>query len=328
MFSQTAQKLLHFLSDYACHGGTTLADSLGITRQAVWKAIQELNTLGVPIHTIGKKGYQLQKGFECLSASVIENGLSNALKACSPVIRVVDEVSSTNDVVHQLPLSPDSITVLMAEKQTQGRGRLERVWHSPFAANLNLSAKMILPHYQLSVCSALSPLIGVMVAKALRQFGIAATVKWPNDVWYQNQKLVGILIELSREAEGQVVVVIGIGINMADIERPLNQAYTSCEKILGHLISRNLLASKLIEQLAMLRKAETLSHHQLPQIWSSYSALYGQKVILRHSEIIAEGIECGIQQDGALCIETADGIQKAYSIGELSLRPAVLGGHE
>ena len=330
ILSKLAHSVLLQLMDYCCHKGQALADQFSVTRQAIWKVINELQALSVPITSNGHQGYLLKKGWVFLNLDKIQQHLSKDVQAYCQNITIHLTTNSTNEDAKKSAMQA-KMAVVVSEHQKQGRGRSGKTWLSPFAANLYFSAKCIFSPKSLQHLMALSPYTGILLADILRDFGINAKVKWPNDIWVNEQKLAGILIEIEKEAEASFFVTIGIGINILDLDLHklgqdnqviINQdQYTSCEKILDKIIDRNLLTAFIINKLSLLmQQFENNSVENLSDIWANYSALFQQNVRLFSDAQEIIGKEVGIQKDGALLIQLEDKIIPQY-MGELSLRP-------
>ncbi len=333
--SPLASQLLLILSDGALHKGQNLADHLGVTRQGVWKAIKELkDDTGLSIGTIGKSGYQLETPFIPLNDQVIRTTLAQDLQEYFTSCRVLQITESTNDDAKDL--SNDGVGAVFAEMQTNGRGRSGKRWHAPFGSSLITSFKLPFKNQTMANLTALSPSIGILIADVLAGYDIAAKVKWPNDIWVDQHKIAGILIEVTAEIEGIINIVIGIGINTARCDRSaVEQKHTDCESLITYSqydakpFDRNILAVQILNKLIPLyRRIEASGVPEIAHIWPYYSALIDQRVRLFSSHFEKYGIERGINEQGALLIELESsnddsvvGEIKPFFAGELSLRP-------
>lgn len=333
--SPLASQLLLILSDGALHKGQNLANCLNVTRQGVWKAIQELKELtGLSIGTVGKSGYQLETPFIPLNDQLIRASVAQDLQEYFTSCKILQITDSTNDDAKDL--SNDGVGAVFAEMQTKGRGRSGKHWHAPFGSSLITSFKLPFRHQTMANLTALSPSIGILIADVLAGYDIPAKVKWPNDIWVDQQKIAGILIEVTAEIEGIINIVIGIGINTARCDRSIvEQKYTDCESLITYGQSeakpfdRNILAVQILNKLIPLYlRIEASGVPDIMHIWPYYSALIDQRVRLFSSHFEKHGIERGINEQGALLIEL-DSLQddsdageiKPFFAGELSLRP-------
>lgn len=214
--------------------------------------------------------------------------------------------------------------VCLAEQQTAGRGRQGRNWLTPFGASLACSLLWRFAVHPAAL-SGLSLATGIAVARALRNVGITEVgLKWPNDVWWQERKLGGILLE-SGGASGDFYVVAGIGINVALPRQEaavIDQPWVDVQEILaGASISRNALAAKLIsELLETFLRFEQGGFADLAAEWARFDQVKGRRVSLHLPNATVTGVARGVDATGALLLETARGEVKPYIGGEISLR--------
>ncbi|GGZ97827.1 biotin--[acetyl-CoA-carboxylase] ligase [Ignatzschineria ureiclastica] len=223
------------------------------------------------------------------------------------------------------------IAIAVAEMQQSGRGRREKQWISPLAVNLYFSLRVQFPLTAIDLLPSLSVRVGIILLDTLRNMGLKdIKLKWPNDIWYQSRKLAGILVETKITAQG-IVVVIGIGVNnhqpltksIQGSQKGLNNNPIACEEIVGEPIDRNILVAALTTALYRLWQ-EVVNPDRNPvditQIWPDKSYFYGQDIaIWRGDELYRKGREMGIDQDGALLVQTEEGLQRITS-SEYSLR--------
>jgi BirA family biotin operon repressor/biotin-[acetyl-CoA-carboxylase] ligase len=302
------------------YSGETLGEQLGISRAAVSNHIKCLNELGLDIYSVSGKGYKLAKPLIVLNKNTIVSQLHQSARDKLIVLNVID---STNQYIksHQTEL-PNGF-VCLAEAQTAGRGRLGRVWVSPYGASLYLSMHWAFAMgYQ--ALNGLSLVIGVAVVEALKKAGVAeAKLKWPNDIYVHGKKLAGILIEVEGHMGSACQCVIGIGINVTlpDTVSQIDQPFIDMQTVLQHSIDRNKFAATLIDELhatmVVFEKSGLepfITPWQLADVYANKAIklIIGQKTI--------EGIGRGINNVGALLIETKEGLC-AYQGGEISVRP-------
>jgi BirA family transcriptional regulator, biotin operon repressor / biotin---[acetyl-CoA-carboxylase] ligase len=201
---------------------------------------------------------------------------------------------------------------------TQGRGRGNKVWQSPYASGICLSLKYAYDFKQ--PLPALSLALAVAIARLLYNLGISAIkIKWPNDIWWQKYKLAGLLIE-SQWFKQHCHIVIGIGLNVHVTNLQLDQAWTDVYTALGRRISRNYLAAQLIN--VILNTVQQYGEHGFaPYLadWQVFDALYNKEIrlITQHGEL--DAIACGIQEDGALLVKIGSKLQAVYS-AEVSIK--------
>lgn len=304
------------LADGRLHNGAALAEELGITRAAVWKRMQALRQMGLSIAGTAGDGYRLPRAIELLDAETIRQHLTSPDLG----VEVLGAVDSTNA---QLTASGSPHAhALLAEAQTAGRGRRGRGWLSPPGSGLYLSLAW---HFDsgLAGLAPLSLVVGMTVAETLRTAsGAAVSVKWPNDLFIDDAKLGGCLVELGGAAEGPCRAVVGIGINLFTTSAmdDIDQASTALEDH-GQAVGRNALAAALIEALA--RALKHFDHggfdNFLPR-WPSLDALHDRPVtVIQGDGSVITGRAHGIDRQGRLQLETDSKIQPLAS-GEVSVR--------
>lgn len=314
---KTRLTLISLLADGQFHSGEALGEALGMSRAAVSKQVKVLQSWGIDIYRVQGKGYRLAAPLELLTAERI---LSHTACADLSVIPVID---STNqyllDRVGQLP----SGSVCVAEYQQAGRGRRGRQWLSPFGSNLYLSMYWRLDA-GMAAAMGLSLVVGVAIAEALQSLGAEGIrVKWPNDLYYQDKKLAGILVEMTGQAGDAAHLVIGMGLNIAMPEQEgesIEQGWTNLTQACDTLPGRNQLAATLIAKLAQtLTDYEEKGLDGFIERWNRLDNFLNRPVKLLMGPREIEGIARGINNQGALLLETEEGLVP-YIGGEISLR--------
>ncbi|MCT4706619.1 bifunctional biotin--[acetyl-CoA-carboxylase] ligase/biotin operon repressor BirA [Enterobacteriaceae bacterium H11S18] len=308
--------LISILADGEFHSGEQLGEKLGMSRAAINKHIQTLRDWGVDVFTVPGKGYSLPDPIQLLDEQLIKSQIAKGSVAVLPVI------DSTNQYLLERLDSLQSGDACIAEYQQAGRGRRGRQWFSPFGANLYLSMYWRLEQGP-AAAVGLSLVIGIVMAEVLRELGAKdVRVKWPNDLYLNDRKLAGILVELTGKTGDAAQIVIGAGINLAmrnvatDV---INQGWINLQEA-GIEIDRNALAVTLIQK---LRAALTLFEQEsLVPFLTRWKALDNYlnrqvKLIIGDREIF--GISRGINEQGALLLEQ-DGMIKPWVGGEISLR--------
>ena len=310
--------LISILADGEFHSGEQLGEQLGMSRAAINKHIQTLRDWGVDVFTVPGKGYSLPEPIHLLDEKKISQQIEHGRVTVLPVI------DSTNQYLLDRLDELTSGDTCVAEYQQAGRGRRGRKWFSPFGANLYLSMYWRLEQGP-AAAIGLSLVIGIVIAEVLQQFGAEQVrVKWPNDIYLQDRKLSGILVELTGKTGDAAQIVSGAGINlvMRHVESDVvNQGWISLQEA-GVVIDRNLLAARLIKELRLgleLFEQEGLAPY-LPR-WEKLDNFIHRpvKLIIGDKEIY--GISRGIDAQGALLLEQ-DGVIKAWVGGEISLRSA------
>lgn len=306
-------KVVHALADGEYHDGTSIGDKLAITRSAVWKTIERLKSYGVAIDAVKGKGYALREPLLLLNARKIKQ-----LLAIDLPLEIFESISSTNDYLRSVA-AKKPLMVCLAEQQTQGKGRLGRTWQSPFGLNLYFSC-LYRFEKDVSELAGLSLVAGLAVAKTLNEFAPGFSVKWPNDVFYQGEKIAGSLIEVQAESHGACYAVIGIGINANMLQGGgITQPFTSLRKITGKMIDRNELCARLLKHLLVDLQVFSVSGlSSFMAQWVSLDCLSGKTVSLLRAQQTITGKVSGVNAQGHLLLEV-DGEMRAFSSGDVSV---------
>ncbi len=319
------QAILQQLSDGEFHSGEELAVKEGISRAAIWKIIQSLLEQGIEIHAVRGRGYRLAEPLEFLDQATIVASLDAGIDRPIASIEVHQHIDSTNTyLMSRAKCGLPGPAVCLAEGQSAGRGRQGRYWVSPYGANLYLS---LLWRFSIEAeaLSGLSLVTGVAVTRALQTLGVRGNgLKWPNDVLWRQRKLGGILLEFGGESSGPCYVVAGIGLNVAmpkTLDRAIDQPWVDMRTNLGRgPISRNRLAARLISEIVSAFGAfEKAGFGVFREEWNRLDLALGRRIELRLPNRSVSGVGRGVDDTGALLIETTAGIER-YLGGEISLR--------
>ncbi|NOQ35737.1 MAG: bifunctional biotin--[acetyl-CoA-carboxylase] ligase/biotin operon repressor BirA [Methylococcaceae bacterium] len=325
-FTEKHYKILTILADGDFHSGTELSSALNISRAAIWKYLHSFADSGLEIIALSGKGYKLDRAIELLSDSQIKAELNQQTSALLSTLEIHSQIESTNSYLVECAKSESSLgRVCFAESQTGGRGRRGRQWVSPFGANIYLS---LLWQFEngFSAISGLSLAVGVAVVRALSDMGVKNIgLKWPNDIFWQDKKLGGILIEVSGESGGDCSAVIGLGLNLYLPEKEtstITQPWTDLERIIGtHNYSRNQLASLLLNHLLpIVASFENDTFAAYLQEWRSYDCMQGKAVAIYIGQQQFDGVVAGIDDNGMLLLENKQGEIKTFASGEVSFR--------
>ena len=219
--------------------GQSLADQLGLSRTAVWKAVESLRQQGYQIASLSKKGYLLEKVSHTLDAQQIKRDLDAPFESLH--VALYDSVTSTNDLAKQFAIqSPGQAGLFIARKQTQGRGRSGRHFHSDIASGLYLSVVFQpqvtdleeVPQYTLLAASA-------MVSALEAASGQKVRIKWVNDLFCRGRKIAGILTEATTDIESRSLssIIIGIGLNLSG---DFSQAEAATQSVAGTLFGQEI----------------------------------------------------------------------------------------
>ncbi|WP_429000005.1 bifunctional biotin--[acetyl-CoA-carboxylase] ligase/biotin operon repressor BirA [Stenotrophomonas rhizophila] len=303
--------------------GDALARELGQTRAAIWKRIQGLRAAGVEIDGRAGDGYQLQQRLELLDPASILGMLPAPLAESLNTLDVAWSVGSTNSELLRCSAPERGARVLLAERQTGGRGRRGRAWASPLAAHVYLS---VLRGFAggLSRLGGLSLVAGVAVAEALHAHGVAQVgLKWPNDIVVDGQKLGGLLVEGGGEFAGPARAVIGLGINVRmppAFAAEITQPWTDLATLLGEDVGRNKVVAWLLA--ALLPALDDFERDGLAPFLPRYAALdslSGRSVRVDDNGVLHEGTALGLAEDGALRVRI-EGSERVFHAGEVSVR--------
>ncbi len=316
------------LADGRFRSGEDLAQALGVTRGAIWKAAVSLRSLGVVIHAVRNRGYRLATPCEMLESSRIGAAIPADVSERVRQIEVAWSLESTNAaLLARGDLPPGRCDVLLAEYQTAGRGRRGRTWLAPPGGAICLSLSWMFPEVPRDV-GGLGLAVGVCALRALREQGVEnLELKWPNDLLFERRKLGGILIEMRAESAGPTYVVIGLGLNVSLGARLLEEiAATGTQaadlRAAGLAApARNALVAGLATSIVRgLREFEKHGLRPFIEEWRNADALRGRPVSVHAGEQETKGIARGVDVTGALLVETPQGLRKFIS-GEVTVRP-------
>lgn len=304
--------------------GERLSEALGVSRNAIWKQIRQLRQLGYRIEAIPSRGYQLQSTPDLPLAEELHIGLNT--RVIGRELRYLTETDSTNRQAYALGESGAAEgLVVIADRQTAGKGRLGRSWESPPAVNLYLSV-LLRPPLPPHAAPQLTFVSTVAVSRAIAAVsGLRPVHKWPNDVLIDGCKVAGLLNEMSAESDRIRFVVLGIGVNLnmtaeqfpADLRMPA----TSLLLAGGSPVSRAAFARELLQQLDALY-AEYLNRGLGPILeeWESRCEMIGRQVVVDEAGSgLARGRASGVDRDGALLLTMADGSTTRILAGDVRL---------
>ena len=319
--------LLVLLADGELHSGEWLASELGQTRAAVWKGVQRLRAAGIEVEALARRGYRLANQVELLDAQRIRAQLKKECRAHLHNLELLFEIDSTNTrLLAAPPPPPRTADVCVCELQYAGRGRLGRRWVAPFGGGIAMSLGWTCSDV-VRTLPALSLGVGVAVSRALARAGAAGiSLKWPNDIWFRDRKLGGVLIELRAESGGPAHVVIGVGLNVSLSEEARRQIGASGAAVAAAADacmtapSRNLVAGAILDELlSMLVQYEQLGFSAFRDEWTALDGLKDRPAQVVVGGTAIRGIARGVDSDGALLLETQERMQRFVS-GEASLR--------
>lgn len=320
--SKNLIKLTELLSDGEYHDGTSIGKHLNITRAAVWKVINKLKQYHIPLTSIKGKGYQLESPLQLMDPLKIKKPLRHR----SVEIDVLEKTPSTNDYLKSFIKENKKIKVCLAEMQTQGKGRLDRAWHSPFGENIYFS--MLCPFEKdLSELSGLSLVVSLAICHAIESCvdmtNNQLNVKWPNDILLNQKKLAGILIEIQAESNGycQVIIGTGINVNMKKVSnKKIAQAWTSLLNVTEKYQDRNVLSAAIADCLIdYFERFSTEGLSAFSQEWAQRDSLINKPISILIRNKKQHGTCIGINDQGHLLLKTKDGEELSFSSGEATL---------
>lgn len=311
--NQNPLKLINILADGQFHSGEELANQFGITRAGINKYIKVLRDWGTTLSSVQGKGYCLSSPIDLLDKTKIDNYYGT-----DSHVEVLPIIDSTNQYLLN---NIDRLTTgdsCVAEFQSKARGRRGRQWFAPFGSNLYFSMYWRLDQ-GIAAAMGLSLVVGIVMADTLREISNQdIKVKWPNDLYLDDQKLAGILVELAGKTGDCAHVVIGVGVNLM-MTNPdpniVNQKWANLGKV-----DRNLLVAKVAKNLKT--KLRDFEQHGLTPFlndWQRLDNFVNRPVKLLIGDNVIRGVAKGINEQGALLLEQ-NGETKAFIGGEISLR--------
>jgi BirA family biotin operon repressor/biotin-[acetyl-CoA-carboxylase] ligase len=303
--------------------GEEISEKLGVSRAAVWKAVERLRRDGAAVEARPGCGYRLQGASDALTAREI----GRYLRAPRENLVCLGEVDSTNSYCKRIATegAPDG-TVVVADCQIAGRGRLGRSFQSPAGQGIYLSVlwRPALPPEKLLPLTALG---AVAVCRAVEKVtGIRPGIKWTNDVVYGGRKLCGILTEMAMEGESGLVsyVVMGIGVNVhqtaADFDGEVAQVASSLDTAMQNRVSRPKLAAALMEELDTLHEVALPRPTLFLEEYRKSCVTLGKTVTLMHLGKKETVYARDVDPQYGLIVDYADGREETVRSGEVSVR--------
>jgi BirA family biotin operon repressor/biotin-[acetyl-CoA-carboxylase] ligase len=303
--------------------GETIASSLGISRAAVSKRVRSLRTKGYIIESSTKKGYRLAKNLELLVPDQISEGLNT--KFIGRNLWYFKEVVSTNQTAQEMASRGEDATgckdgtVVLAEMQTSGKGRMSRPWFSP-PGGIYMSL-ILKPDIPMARIYRINMAVSLAITKALSSlYGLQARIKWPNDILIEEHKICGILMEVNAEIDRLKYAIVGIGIN-ANIDAnnlPVEWNATSLSTELGHDVSRIELIQSILHHIE--EAYADLGKREIYLQWQERSATLGKNVRITSQEGDLEGEAVALSEDGTLEIKVPEGIRRIMAGDCIHLR--------
>jgi BirA family biotin operon repressor/biotin-[acetyl-CoA-carboxylase] ligase len=300
-----------------------LQTSSGITGSEVGMQITALRDRGLTIDGDAQSGYCLTQIPDRLFPALIKKALRTSIVARD--IHYFSQAPSTNTLAKQLAAAGAMDgTLVIAEEQTAGRGRLDRNWIAPACSSI-LCSIIFYPPLDHAGAFRLTMLASIAVVRAIRfTCGIAAGIKWPNDVYIQQKKVCGILTELASEQGKQLTTIVGIGINVNwDVHHvaELKDRATSLSIEAGTSISRLALLLHVLEEMDHLYlELKRTGGDRFREEWKQHALILNRQVRIVTGTEVIEGIAIGIDADGHLMLIDEHGNRRKIIIGDVSLR--------
>lgn len=311
-------KILDFLKKKSGYiSGEEISAHLKVSRQALWKHIQELREAGYDIVAVPHLGYRLVSVPDRLYPFEVNHGLNT--KFMGRRISYFDTVSSTMDIATQLGMQGASEgTLVLAESQTKGRGRMGREWFSPKYKGIYASF-ILRPKILPNSTPILTLLTAVSACEAIKEAaGAEAKIKWPNDIIIHNKKLGGILTELNAEMDVTRFVVIGIGLNVNNDKKGLIEGATSLKECKKEYVNRITLLQEILRRIEnnylALQEKDT---RVIVDKWRGLSVTLGKRVRIAYQKEHLEGLAADIDSDGGLLLRRDSGLIEKIMAGDV-----------
>lgn len=304
--------------------GAELSQRLRISRAAVWARIEELRSLGYDIVASPHQGYRLLSVPDVLHADDLLSRLGKT-RFIGRDIRVFQETTSTNDVIEKL--ARDGVkegVVVFAESQTKGRGRLGRKWMSPLRKGLWFSV-LLRPRLHPQAVTQLTIASATALVRAIHsQTGLAAEIKWPNDIVIRGRKVAGILTEMNAELDTVKYVILGIGVdvNLSASEFPpdLRKLATSLRIETGEMLDRATLASEILRELdGDYARVCSGQFELVADEWEERCNTIGRAVVIQMGDRRIQGRGESLDADGALLLRTQHGHLERIISGDVTV---------
>lgn len=316
-------KLLRESESYV--SGQQLCEHFGVSRTAVWKVIQQLKEEGYQIEAVRNKGYRITDIPDVMTREELESRMAGNTKWAGQKLYVYEEIDSTNIRAKQLGETGEPHgTLVVANRQSAGRGRRGRNWESPEGCGVYLSV-LLRPEFTPDRASMLTLVMAYSVAKALKECtGLDVQIKWPNDIVINGKKLVGILTEMSTEIDyiNHVVVGVGINVNTEIFPEEIEDKATSLRIECGYKIQRSFIVAEVMKQFEQDYEM-FLQKKDLSWFREKYDQLLvncGREVMIHGAVEPYAAHALGISDTGELLVRLEDGSVEAVYAGEVSVR--------
>lgn len=319
----TKDNVLKALSDKNQYlSGSQIAEGLGISRNAVWKAVKQLESDGFIIEAVPNKGYKLVFSPEIISAENISEFLSTS--SIGRNITVFAEIDSTNNYAKSICQSVDMSSldgnVIIAESQSAGRGRLGRTFCSPKKSGIYFSV-ILKPSVEIEKAPLITSASAVAVCEAIESVcGGNPRIKWINDIFMNGRKICGILTEASVNFESAALdyAIIGIGINTGSVKEVFDSELlgiaSSIEDECGISVSKCRLIAEILNRLEY--RLSQLENRLFMEDYRKYSCIIGERIAVIKAGSEREAVACDIDDMAGLIVKYDDGSSETLNSGE------------
>ncbi len=319
MYKDRILKLLRAKDGYV--SGQELAVRMGISRTMVWKHIRTLEREGFGIEAVPSRGYRITSSPDLLRVDDIRTGLRT--RTVGKAVHLLQETGSTNTVAMELAAGgAQEGTVVIAEAQTAGRGRLGRKWISP-KGNLYLSVifRPAVPVYKAPLITLMG---AVAAATAIRSFcKLPAVIKWPNDIQLSSKKAGGLLTEMSAEPDRIRHIVLGIGLDVnmdpAALPPDVRSISTTVAAEVGERIDRTGLLRELLRELDRWYAVFRDKSGAVLDEWRALNCTLGSRVSVNEAGMSFTGEARDIDIEGRLLVRLDDGTDRTVNAGDVTL---------
>jgi len=304
--------------------GGAIAHKLGVSRVSIWHQMEKLRSQGFAFEAQPARGYRLSRLPDRLHPGLVEAQLKVRRKGFT--FEVLDEVDSTNDeCARRLAAGRSAPFAVFAQKQTKGRGRFGRVWHSESRGNL-YSSFAFRPRLQPERMHTFTLWMGVTICELVAKFvPVVPGVKWPNDIVFDGKKAGGMLTEARVDADQIRDLVFGLGLNVtsppADWPADLGRRAVSLSELAGQDLDLNRLTAALIGRvlLAYERFADGEHRATFAGLWNKYDVLRGRDVTVVEGGHRRHGRVLGIDDAGSLLLRDDKGRTQGFRAGEVTV---------
>jgi BirA family biotin operon repressor/biotin-[acetyl-CoA-carboxylase] ligase len=307
--------------------GAALARKLGVSRVAVWQHMEKMRAAGFAFEAQRARGYRLVSRPATLHAALIETQLKVTPRNFSMLL--LDVIDSTNDeTARQLAAGQPTPFVVLARRQTNGRGRFGRTWHAESTGNIYASFAFR-PRLPPERMQTFTLWMGLNVCELLSRFiGIQPGIKWPNDILFRGRKAGGMLTEARVDADQIRDLIFGIGLNVnspaGEMPPELAKRAISLSDVTGAPVDLNRFAAALIGRVHLAYQKFTEGDHRrnFADLWNRYDLLRNRPIALLEGGRRHKGIVTGLDDEGALILRDESGHTQRFRAGEVTLEKA------